>query len=218
MSATDGVRVVIADDHPMFRFGLTTVIDAAPEIELLGVATSGTELVDLVDRDPPDVVITDLAMPGLDGTAAIRTLTARHDQVKFLVLTMHEDDEALFGAMRAGARGYLLKGADSADIIRAILTVARGDAVYGTGVAQRIVDFFTGAHQTYTKAIFPELTTREREILELVAAGRRNHEIARRLTLSEKTIRNNVAAILVKLQAPDRAAAVAKARDAGLGS
>jgi DNA-binding NarL/FixJ family response regulator len=218
MSATDGVRVVIADDHPMFRFGLTAVIDAAPEIELLGAATSGTELIDLVDRNPPDVVITDLAMPGLDGTAAIRTLTARHDKVKFLVLTMHEDDEALFGAMRAGARGYLLKGADSADIIRAILTVARGDAVYGTGVAQRIVDFFTSAHQTYTQTVFPELTTREREILELVAAGQRNHEIARRLTLSEKTIRNNVAAILVKLQTPDRAAAVAKARDAGLGT
>jgi DNA-binding NarL/FixJ family response regulator len=217
MSAPHPVRVMIADDHPMFRFGLTAAIGAAPEIEVVGTAASGAELIELVDRDPPDVVVTDLAMPGTDGATATSTITARHGQVRVLVLTMHEDDEALFGAMRAGARGYLLKGADSADIVRAVLTVARGDVVYGTGVAQRIVDFFTGAHQNYAKAVFPELTGREREILELVAAGQRNHEIARGLTLSEKTIRNNVAAILFKLQVSDRAAAVAKARDAGLG-
>ncbi|GID31520.1 response regulator transcription factor [Paractinoplanes brasiliensis] len=212
------VRVILADDHPMYRFGLTAAIATAPEIELIGEAASGAELIELVDRDPPDVVITDLAMPGTDGTTATGAITARHAQVKVLVLTMHEDDEALFGAMRAGARGYLLKGADSADIVRAVLTVARGDVVYGTGVAQRIVDFFTGAHKDYATVVFPELTGREREILELVATGHRNHEIARRLTLSEKTIRNNVAAILFKLHVSDRAAAVAKARDAGLGN
>jgi DNA-binding NarL/FixJ family response regulator len=211
------VRVLIADDHPMFRFGLTAAIGAAPEIDLIGEASSGAELIEMVDRITPDVVITDLAMPGTDGVSATRQIKARHPEVAVLILTMHEDDEALFGAIRAGARGYLLKGADRADIVRAVLTVARGDVVYGTNVAQRIMDFFTGAHQDYATTVFPHLTNREREILELVAAGHHNHEIARRLVLSEKTIRNHVASVLTKLQVSDRAAAVAKARDAGLG-
>jgi len=131
---------------------------------------------------------------------------------------MHEDDEMLFSALRAGARGYLLKGADKAEILRALQAVASGEAVYGAPVARRIVAFFTGAHQHYAAQVFPELTEREREVLELVAAGLGNHEIARRLVLSEKTVRNHVSAILVKLQVPDRASAVAKARDAGLGT
>lgn len=217
MQQTSPVRVLIADDHPMFRFGLTAAIGAAAEIDLLGEAASGAELVELVERMRPDVVITDLAMPGTDGVSATRQITARHPEVAVLVLTMHEDDEALFGAIRAGARGYLLKGADSGDIVRAVLTVARGDVVYGTSVAQRIIDVFTGAHQDYVTTVFPELTGREREILEFVAAGRNNHEIARRLLLSEKTVRNHVASILAKLRVRDRAAAVARARDAGLG-
>jgi DNA-binding NarL/FixJ family response regulator len=217
MPETSPVRVVIADDHPMFRFGLTAAIGAAPEIDLLGEASSGAELVEMVDRVTPDVVITDLAMPGMDGVSATRQIKARHPTVAVLVLTMHEDDEALFGAIRAGARGYLLKGADGEDIVRAVLTVARGDVVYGTSVAQRIMDFFTGANKDYATTVFPALTGREREILEFVAAGHNNHEIARRLLLSEKTIRNHVASILTKLQISDRAAAVAKARDAGLG-
>ncbi|MEV6843534.1 response regulator transcription factor [Actinoplanes sp. NPDC051411] len=208
------VRVLIADDHPMFRFGLT----ADPEIELVGEASNGAELITMVERLVPDVVITDLAMPGIDGLAATRRIKDEHPKVAILVLTMHEDDEAVFGAMRAGARGYLLKGADGGGIVRAVLTVARGDAVYGTGIAQRIMDFFTSAHKDYATTVFPELTCREREILELVAAGHNNHEIARRLVLSEKTIRNHVAAVLTKLQVSDRAAAVAKARDAGLGT
>jgi DNA-binding NarL/FixJ family response regulator len=212
------VRVVVADDHPMFRFGLSAAIGAAPEIDLVGEASSGADLVDLVQHRSPDVVITDLAMPGTDGVSATRQIRDRFPQVAVLVLTMHEDDEALFGAIRAGARGYLLKGADGDDIVRAVLTVARGDVVYGTSVAQRIMDFFTGAHRDHVTTVFPDLTGREREILELVAAGLNNHAIARRLVLSEKTIRNNVAAILTKLQVSDRAAAVARARDAGLGS
>ncbi|NMO53965.1 response regulator transcription factor [Actinoplanes sp. TBRC 11911] len=211
------VRVLIADDHPMFRFGLTAAIGAAPEIDLLGEASSGAELVEMVDRITPDVVITDLAMPGTDGVSATREIKARHPAVAVLVLTMHEDDEAVFGAIRAGARGYLLKGAESGDIVRAVLSVARGDAVYGTNVAQRIVDCLTGANAEHAGTVFPELTDREREILELVAGGQTNHEIARRFVLSEKTIRNNVASILAKLQVGSRAAAVAKARDAGLG-
>jgi DNA-binding NarL/FixJ family response regulator len=212
------VRVVIADDHPMFRYGLRAVLDAAEEVTVVGEATDGQQLLSVVDQTRPDVVLTDLAMPGLDGAAATRRLLDRHPQLGVLALTMHDDDQALFGALRAGARGYLLKGADKAEILRAVQAVAAGEAVYGAAVARRIVEFFTGTQQRYAAQVFPQLTGREREVLELVAAGCGNHEVARRLVLSEKTVRNHVAAILLKLEVSDRAAAVAKARDAGLGS
>lgn len=218
MTGRPAVRVVVADDHPMFRYGLVAALAADDEVEVVAEAANGDELLAAVDRTDPDVVLTDLAMPGLDGAAATRSLLARHPEVGVLVLTMHEDDQALFGALRAGARGYLLKGADRTEIIRAVLAVASGDAVYGEAVARRIVAFFTGAHREYVARVFPELTEREREVLDLVAAGCGNHEIARRLTLSDKTVRNHVSAILFKLQVRDRAAAVAKARDAGLGT
>lgn len=211
------VRVVLADDHPMFRYGLRAVLAAAEEVEVVGEAGEGEELVALVEREHPDVVLTDLAMPGLDGAAATRRILLLHPGTGVLVLTMHEDDEALLGAMRAGARGYLLKGADRAEIVRAVLAVASGEAVYGAAVARRIVDFFTTSQRRYVAQVFPELTVREREVLELVAGGLGNHEIARRLVLSEKTVRNHVATVLLKLRVRDRAAVVAKARDAGLG-
>ena len=212
------VRVVIADDHPMFRYGLRAVLDAAEEVTVVGEAADGQELLNVVDQTRPDVVLTDLAMPGLDGATATRRLLDRHPQLGVVALTMHDDDPALFGALRAGARGYLLKGADKTEILRAVQAVAAGEAVYGAAVARRIVEFFTGAQQEYAAQVFPQLTAREREVLGLVAAGCGNHEIARRLVLSEKTVRNHVAAILFKLEVADRAAAVAKARDAGLGS
>jgi DNA-binding NarL/FixJ family response regulator len=215
---TTPVRVVLADDHPMFRYGLRAVLDGAEEVTVVGEAADGEQLLTLVEQARPDVVLTDLAMPGLDGVTATRRLLQRHPELGVLVLTMHEDDEMLFSALRAGARGYLLKGADKAEILRALQAVAAGEAVYGAAVARRIVAFFTGAQQHYTARVFPGLTTREREVLELVAAGYGNHEIARRLVLSEKTVRNHVAAILLKLEVADRATAVAKARDAGLGS
>jgi len=211
------VRVVIADDHPMFRYGLAAILAGAVEIEVVGEADDGQQLVTMVERELPDVVLTDLAMPGLDGATATSRILHRHPEVGVLVLTMHEDDEALFAALRAGVRGYLLKDADRDDIVRAVLAVAAGEAVYGAAVARRIVDFFTGAQHRYAAQVFPELTAREREVLNLVATGCGNHEIARRLVLSEKTVRNHVATILTKLQAPNRAAAVAKARDAGIG-
>ncbi|MFI1415949.1 response regulator [Streptomyces sp. NPDC020707] len=211
------VRVVIADDHPMYRYGLAAVLAADGSADVVAEAGDGDGLLAAVERTAPDVVVTDLAMPGLDGTAATRALLARHPALGVLVLTMHEDDEALFGALRAGARGYLLKDADSADIVRAVLTVAAGDAVYGRAVAHRIIAFFTGTHRAYAAQVFPELTEREREVLDLVALGHGNHQIAGRLVLSEKTVRNHVSAILFKLQVSDRAAAVARARDAGMG-
>jgi DNA-binding NarL/FixJ family response regulator len=214
---TDVVRVVVADDHPMFREGLIAALAAVPQVEVVGDAADGQQLLALVQRTEPDVVLTDLAMPELDGAAATRGILAESPNVKVIVLTMHEDDEAIFGALRAGARGYLLKGAEREQIVLAVLAVASGDSVYGDAVSRRIIDFFTGAQQSYTAQVFPDLTARERDILELVALGLGNHEIARRLVLSEKTVRNNLATVLAKLQVRDRAAAVAKARDAGLG-
>ena len=209
------VRVALADDHPMYRFGLRAVLDASPEVEVVGEAADGAELLALVARCAPDVVLTDLSMPNVSGAAAIDELSRRHPDIGVLVLSMHEDDASLFGALRAGARGYLLKGADREEIIRAVLAVAGGDAVYGGAVARRVAEALTG---TSSRArAFPELTNREREVLDLLAAGLRTSQVARRMMLSEKTVRNHVSAVLNKLQVPDRAAAVVRAREAGLG-
>ncbi len=210
------VRVVLADDHPVYRFGLRAVLDASPEVEVVGEAADGAELLAQVARCSPDVVLTDLSMPTLSGTAAIDELTRRRPGLGILVLTMHEDDASLFGALRAGARGYLLKGADRDEIVRAVLAVAGGDALYGGAVARRVADALTG---TATRTpVLPELTGREREVLELLAAGLPTGRIARRLGLSDKTVRNHVSAVLTKLQVPDRAAAVSRAREAGMGT
>lgn len=201
----------------MFRYGLRAALAAGDEVEVVGEAADGRELLAVVNATRPDVVLTDLAMPELDGAAAAAQLLIRHPEIAVLVLTMHEDNEALFTAMRAGARGYLLKGADRDEIVRALRTVAAGEAVWGASLARRITDFFADAHRDRTATAFPELTERERQVLDLVATGCRNHDIARKLALSEKTVRNHVSSIFVKLRVRDRAAAVAKARDGGLG-
>ncbi len=211
------VRVVLADDHPMFRFGLGAVLEQTESVEVVAAVGSGRELVEAVERHRPDVVITDLSMPDLDGVAATRQLLAARPDLGVLVLTMHEDDEHVFTALRAGALGYLVKGADGDEIVRAVLAVAHGDAVYGGSVARRIVSFYSGGgDQSPSERAFPDLTPREREVLDLVASGCRNHEIARRIGMSEKTVRNHVSQILLKLQVPDRTAAALKAREAGI--
>jgi DNA-binding NarL/FixJ family response regulator len=218
MSDNQAIRVVIADDHPMFRYGLTAALTMTTEVEVVGEAADGEELLALVERTAPHVVLTDLSMPGMDGVTATRRLVARHPDIGVLVLTMHEEDELVFAALRAGARGYRLKGAGRAEIVRAVLAVATGDAIYGAAVAGRIVvEFFTDAQRAYAANAFPELTDRERDVLDLIATGCGNHEIARRLALADKTVRNHVSAIMFKLHVHDRAGAVAKARDAGLG-
>lgn len=210
------VRVVIADDHPMFRFGLRAALAASPDLEVIGEAGDGAQLCQLVEQHHPDVALTDLEMPGMGGLSAIHTLSNRFPEVGVLVLTMHADDDALLGAVRSGARGYLLKGAERDEIIRAVLTVAAGGTVFGGDTGRRIA-----AHATRPRGlsdrVFPELTAREHDVLEQVAAGAGNHEIAARLVLSEKTVRNHVATILAKLGLRDRAAAVARARDHGMG-
>lgn len=211
------VRVVLADDHPMYRYGLSALLGQVDAVEVVATAGNGAELLAAVDEHRPDVVITDLSMPDLDGVAATRALRERSPAPGVLVLTMHEDDEHVFAALRAGANGYLVKGADGDEIARAVLAVANGDAVYGGSVARRIVSFYAGeAAESPAQRAFPELTPREREVLELVATGCRNHEIARRLGMSEKTVRNHVSQVLLKLQVPDRTSAALKAREAGL--
>ena len=210
------VRVVLADDHPMVRYGITAVLADAPEVEVVGEAADGEALVEAVRELRPDVVVTDLDMPGVDGVEATKRLRASYPDVPVLVLTLHDEDESLFAALRAGARGYLLKGADRAELVRAILSVAAGEAVYGAAVASRIVAFFTGAQQEYASQVFPELTDRERDVLSLIAAGKRNSEIATALSLSDKTVRNHVSNVLLKLQVPDRTAAALKAKESGL--
>lgn len=212
------VRVVLADDHPVFRFGLRAVLDTAPEVTVVAEAADGEELLRLVEVHRPDVVITDLAMPRLGGTAAITALRDRAVPPRVLVLTMHADDASLFAALRAGAAGYLVKGADRDEIRRAVASVATGQAVYGAEVASRIVDFYTGAAADYRASSFPELTPREREVLELVAAGCRNSEIAHRLGVSDKTVRNHVSNVFAKLEVETRAEAVVRARNGGLGA
>ena len=209
------VRVVVADDHPMFRYGLVMALAAEPGIEVVGEAASGRELLVVAHREQPDVVVTDLSMPDLDGAGAAQRLTRDRPGLGVLVVTMHEDDDSLLGALRAGARGYLVKGAELPEIARAIRSVAAGEAVYGATIAARILDLASGRARSGTT--LPHLTPRERDVLDLMAQGHRNREIATRLGIAEKTVRNHVSAVLLKLQVEDRTAAVLRAREAGLG-
>lgn len=211
------IRVVVADDHPMVRYGIAAVLAESDRVEIVGEAADGAELLAVVATTTPDVVLTDLAMPGLDGIAATTRLRTLHPDIPVLVLTMHAEDEQVFAALRAGARGYLIKGADGDELVRAIESVAAGEAVYGQAVADRIIAFFTGTSRAYGAKAFPELTDREREVLELMAVGLRNRAIADRLGMAEKTVRNHVSSVLLKLQVPDRTSAAIRARDAGLG-
>jgi DNA-binding NarL/FixJ family response regulator len=211
------IRVVIADDHPIVRAGLSALLQSLPDVEVVGVAADGHEAVREVVTTKPDVALIDLKMPGLDGLAATRELARVAPQVAVLVLTMHDDDDSVFAAMRAGARGYLVKGVEQDDIARAIRSVAGGEAIFGPGVAQRVLASLQSP-PSRTSAVFPELTSREREILDLLAAGLSNALIANRLGVAYKTVANNVSSIFGKLQVSDRSQAIVMARNAGLGS
>jgi len=211
------VRVVVADDHPMFRSGLATILADTDDIEVVAEAADGDAALAAVDVHRPDVVLMDLRMPGLDGAAATARLRATHPEIAVLVLTMNGDEDSVFGALRAGARGYLLKEAEGEEIERAVRAVARGEAVFGASVAPKVLAWFAQPPRSGGPVPFPRLTDREREVLDLVARGLDNGAIARRLVVSDKTVRNRVSDVLAKLHAGSRAEAVAIARDAGLG-
>jgi DNA-binding NarL/FixJ family response regulator len=213
----ESVRVLLADDHPVYRDGLAALLGSLDGVEVVGTAADGVEAVDGARELQPDVVVMDVQMPRLDGIEATRAITADSPHIGVVVLTMAEEDQTLFAAMRAGARGYLLKGANQGEIVRAITAVAQGEAIFGPAIARRVAEFFSAGPAATPDSPFPQLTTREQEILALVAAGRSNAQIAAELYLSPKTVRNNVSNIFAKLHVADRAEAIIRARDAGLG-
>jgi DNA-binding NarL/FixJ family response regulator len=210
------VRVVVADDHPIVREGLVALLGSLEGFEVVGVAADGAAAVREVVTSRPDVAVMDLQMPGLGGVEATRQIAKVAPDVAVLVLTMHEGDDSVLAALRAGARGYLVKGAEQEEIARAIRAVAAGEAIFGLGVATRILGLVARGPEP-AQSPFPELTPRERQILELLAAGLSNAVIGERLGLAGKTVANNVSSIFAKLQVADRAQAIVRARDAGLG-
>jgi DNA-binding NarL/FixJ family response regulator len=216
VTATETLRIVVADDHPVFRGGLRALLGTDPGVDVVGEASTGAEAVDLVADLPPDVVVMDLHMSDLDGVADTREIVETSPHVAVLVLTMFDDDDSVFAAMRAGARGSLLKGTNQAEIVRAVHLVGAGGAMFGPAIAQRVIDFFTRPRSAAPLA-FPQLTDREHEILDLLAGGHANATIAARLHISDKTVRNHVSNIFTKLAVADRAQAIIRAREAGLG-
>jgi DNA-binding NarL/FixJ family response regulator len=211
------IRVLVVDDHPTFRRGLGALLASLPDVELVGEAPDGEAAIERAAALEPDVVVMDLDMPGLGGVEATRRIVAAQPAVAVLVLTMLDEDESVFAAMRAGARGYVVKGADTDDVLRALESVARGDAVFGPAVASRVLSYLTRPLSARDPLLFPELTDREREVLEHMARGLSNGEIARKLFVSPKTVRNHVSNVFTKLQVTDRSEAVERARRAGLG-
>ena len=211
------MRILIADDHPLFRNGMRTLLSSVPGMEVAGIATNGDETVTMAAELQPDVILMDLQMPGISGIEATRRIVKANPHIRILVVTMFEDDHSVFTALRAGARGYVLKDADEDEILRAIRAVASSEAIFSPTIAQRLIDFFATPQSAMLPQVFPELTEREREILDLIAQGYNNSDIARRLVLSQKTVANHVSNIFSKLQVVDRAQAIIKAREAGLG-
>ncbi len=217
----DPLRVLIADDHPLLRGGLRALLRAVPGTAVVGEAATGEDAIALAAELQPDVIVMDLQMPGVSGIDATRRILDTSPHIGVLVVTMFEDDYSVFAAMRAGAKGYVLKDTDEEDILHAIRALGKGEAIFSPAVAQRVIDFFTGTRSEIGQAVparaFPELTDREREVLDLIAQGLSNPEIASRLYLSPKTVRNHISNIYAKLQVADRAQAIVRAREAGLG-
>lgn len=211
------ITVLIADDHQFFRDGVRALLDAQPDMECVGEATSGDEAVRLASELQPDVILMDVQMLGMSGIEATRNVVSSSPQIRVLVVTMFEDDALVFAAMRAGARGYLLKGARHEDMVRAIRAVGSGDAIFSPAIAAKMVEYFAALQPGRPAQVFPDLSSREREILALLAQGLKNAEIAERLVISPKSVRNYVSNIISKLQVADRAQAILRAREAGLG-
>ncbi|MER7793679.1 response regulator transcription factor [Streptomyces sp. NPDC097640] len=210
-------RVLLVDDHPLFREGLAAAVNLDEAFAVVGQAASAEEAVTEAARTEPDLVVMDLGLPGRSGTEATRRILCAHPEARVVVMTMSEDDDSLLAAMRAGARGYLLKGAGRDEILRALHTVARGGAVFSPRMAERLGSLLGSFGTASAKEAFPTLTAREREVLELLAVGLGYRQIAQRLVVTDKTVRNHVGSIFAKLQVRDRAQAIVRAREAGLG-
>ena len=211
------IRILIADDHPVFRFGLRALLETQADLEVVGEAESGETAVSMAQSLQPDVILMDINMPGINGLEASKQILAHSPAINILIITMLEDD-TVFTAMQAGAKGYLLKGAEGDETMRAIRAVANGEIIFSPGIAEKMMTFFAKDLKNEPAAPFPELTTRERQILDLLAQGLTNQAIAEKLVLSPKTIRNHVSNIFSKLQVASRSEAIIKARDAGLGN
>lgn len=214
---TEPLRVLLADDHPVFRKGLRALLTSLPEAIVIGEASDGEQAVRLAADLQPDLVVMDVNMPELDGVEATRRIVAARPATRVLILTMFDDDESVFAAMRGGAGGYLVKGSDTDEVIRAITAVGNGEAIFGPSIARRILAFLNRPLSAFDTQQFPQLSAREREVLDLIAAGVANPDIARRLFLSPKTVRNHVSSVFTKLQVADRAQAIVRARAAGMG-
>ncbi|MCL4488609.1 MAG: response regulator transcription factor [Chloroflexi bacterium] len=212
----DKIRVLVADDHTLFRDGVRALFASAPDLELVGEAATGEEAVASAASLQPDLILMDLQMPGMNGIDATRQIVTTSPHIGVLVVTMFDDDHSVFSSMQAGARGYVLKGATHAEMLRAIRAVASGEAIFSPAIAARLMDYFANIRPHPSSPVFPELTGREREILKLIAEGHRNAEITTKLVLSPKTVRNHITNILSKLQVADRAEAILRAREAGL--
>ncbi|MBI1877452.1 MAG: response regulator transcription factor [Chloroflexi bacterium] len=216
------IRVLVVDDHTLFRDGLSAILINVPDIEVVGEAGTGREAVAQAETLAPDVVLMDINMPDLNGIEATQQILAIKPDTGIIMLTMLEDNDSLFAAMCAGARGYILKGADKAEVLKTIRAVAAGEALFGPAIAGRLTRFFQhskgGLAPNERVSPFPDLTDRESEVLALIAAGENNQEIARKLHISGKTVSNHISNIFNKLQVADRAQAIVKARQAGLGS
>lgn len=209
------IRILIADDHPVFRFGLKALIEAEPDCEIVAEASTGEEVIELARAVDPDIILMDITMPGVNGIEATREILESDPDVGILIVTM-ADDSSLYPALRAGARGYLLKGAEGEETLRAIRAVANGEMIFSGPIADRLAGFFRESEPA-SKEVFPELTPREHEVLDLMAQGLTNSSIAERLSLSPKTVRNQVSTVFSKLGVEDRSEAIVTAREAGLG-
>jgi len=215
------IRLLVVDDHTLFREGLSALLSAIEDMELIGEATTGKEALALASSLQPDVILMDINMPDVNGVEATRIILDEHPVIGIIMVTMLEDDASIFSAMRAGARGYVLKGAKHEELLQTIRAVADGQALFGPAVATRMMEFFSRYESKKKTAIpvdvFPDLTRRELEVLNLIAQGANNPQIAENLVISDKTVRNHITSVFSKLQVADRNAAIIEARNAGLG-
>lgn len=212
----DALQVLVVDDHPLFRKGMRALLSATTDITIVGEATTGQEAINLAAELQPDVILMDLQMPGINGVEATRQVLRISPHIRVLVVTLFEDDASVFTALQAGARGYILKDAQEEEMLRAIRAVGNGEAIFSPAIATRLIDYFATPRPIIARDLFPTLTDREREILQLIAHGSSNSDIARQLSLSGKTVSNYLSNIFSKLQVTDRTQAVIRARDAGL--